>query len=87
MSLMESYTCDVCGAKKAEHEQWWLMRAECSSGNGSAGDRQVLKLTSWSADKAHTPEAQHICGARCAGTLMDRWMTDQHENPNAECAS
>jgi hypothetical protein len=28
---------------------------------------------------------KHLCGARCAGTLMDRWMTAQHADPDAHC--
>jgi hypothetical protein len=30
---------------------------------------------------------KHLCGARCAGTLIDRWMSAQHEDPTAHCES
>ena len=86
MSLSENYTCDVCGTKKTATEQWWLIWLECSSGTGAEGDRKVLKMTPWQIGPAHSPNVRHICGARCAGTMMDRWMAEQHENPEANCA-
>jgi hypothetical protein len=30
---------------------------------------------------------KHLCGAQCAGKLMDRWMTEQHADPDAHCAT
>jgi hypothetical protein len=39
----------------------------------------VLKMTRWNLIVAHAPEVRHICGARCAQTLLDRWMTKPEE--------
>ena len=87
MSLSENYQCDVCGTKKGAKEQWWLIWLECSSGNGTAGDRKIFKLLAWQTEPAHTPGVKHLCGARCVGTMMDRWMSEQHENPDAQCGN
>jgi hypothetical protein len=31
-------------------------------------------MTNWNAFLSHDAAAKHLCGARCAQTLMDRWM-------------
>ena len=86
MSLSENYQCDVCGTKKTDNEQWWLMSMGCVPGAGGAMDQPLLKLGRWEMRQAHEPGVRHLCGARCAGTMMDRWMMEQHENPDAHCA-
>jgi len=85
MSVSENYQCDVCGAKKAEADRWWLGWLDCMPLKD--GDTQpLLKMTGWQFDQAHVHGVKHLCGARCAGTMMDRWMAEQHENPEAQCA-
>jgi hypothetical protein len=89
MSLSENYVCDVCGAKKFENDRWWLSWLDClpvENGTPNSTDTQpLLKLTTWQYAQAHIPGVKHLCGARCAGTMMDRWMAEQHENPDAQC--
>jgi hypothetical protein len=83
MALSETYQCDVCGAKKSETDHWWLAWHDCLP--DSEAGHPLLKLTAWHLEGAHSPGVIHLCGARCAGTLMDRWMAEQHENPDAQC--
>jgi hypothetical protein len=85
MAYSESYTCDICGNKKGEGGQWFLSWLDCLP-SGNAQTQPVIKLTRWQKEQAHSPEVQHLCGARCAGTMMDRWMAEQHEDPTASCA-
>src|SRR5215470_11616716 len=85
MAYSESYTCDVCGKKKADGEGWWLAWIDCFPGQRPEEDQPLIKLTRWQVYQAHSDGVKHLCGARCAGTLMDRWMMDQHANPDAHC--
>ena len=48
-------------------------------------DQPLIKLTRWQGGHARSVGVKHLCGARCAGTLMDRWMTQQHADPDAHC--
>lgn len=84
MAYTESYTCDICGTKKGEAGQWFLSWLDCLP-SGSNNTQPVIKLTRWNIDQAHSEGVQHLCGARCAGTMMDRWMAEQHEDPTAAC--
>ena len=85
MAYNESYTCDVCGKQKFERDRWWLAWVDCFEGQTSAEDQPLLKLTRWQPLHAHSAGVKHLCGALCAGTMMDRWMSEQHENPEAHC--
>jgi hypothetical protein len=84
MAYSESYTCDVCGKKK-ESDGWWLAWVDCFPGPKPEEDQPLIKLTRWQTYHAHSDGVQHLCGARCAGTLMDRWMMGQHADPDAHC--
>jgi hypothetical protein len=81
MAYSESYTCDVCGTKKGEGGDWWLAWVDCIPGQKPADEQPLIQLTRWQRAHAHSEAVKHLCGARCAGTLMDRWMTAQHEEP------
>jgi hypothetical protein len=39
-----------------------------------APEQPMLKLTPWNVLLSHAAKVRHLCGARCAQTLMDRWM-------------
>jgi hypothetical protein len=83
MAYIESYQCDVCGDKKGEGGDWWLAWVDCFQGEKPEEDQPLIKLTRWQSKHAHSAGVKHLCGARCAGTLMDRWMTQQHADPDA----
>jgi hypothetical protein len=85
MAYSESYTCDICGDRKGESGQWFLSWLDCLP-SGDTGTQPVVKITRWNPDHAHGDGVQHLCGSRCVGTLMDRWMAEQHEDPTAPCA-
>jgi hypothetical protein len=38
-----------------------------------------LKITRWNTFLSHDADAKHLCGARCAQTIMDRWMQAKNE--------
>lgn len=87
MAYSESYTCDVCGDNKGESGDWWLAWVDCFPGEKATDDQPLIKFTRWQAVHAHSGGVKHLCGARCAGTLMDRWMSEQHEDPDAQCVT
>lgn len=80
MAWTETYHCDVCGKDKNEEaEDWWLAWFERLSATPNEPDQPALKLSPWNAFLSHDSQAKHLCGARCAQTLMDRWMTARGE--------
>ena len=85
MAVTESYVCDVCGKHKGTSEQWWLAWVDCFPGPKPELDQPLIKLTRWQQSHAHSAGVRHLCGARCAGTMMDRWMAEQHADPDAHC--
>ena len=74
MAFTETYHCDVCGNPKGEAEDWWLALTEPASLIPSAPEQPMLRLTQWNILLSHAAKVRHLCGARCAQTLMDRWM-------------
>jgi len=85
MAQTESYTCDVCGDKKGVDGDWWLAWVDCFHGDNPGQDQPLIQLTRWQQKQAHAPNVKHLCGARCAGTMVDRFMSVQHENPESHC--
>ena len=76
MAWTETYLCDVCGRPKSEEQHdWWLASIETISPTPDAPEQPVLRLTPWNEFLSHSVEAKHLCGARCAQTQMDRWMS------------
>ena len=85
MAYSESYTCDVCGDKKTAEGDWWLAWVDCFHGDNPGEEQPLIQLTRWQLKQAHVKGIKHLCGARCAGTMIDRWMSNQHENPESQC--
>jgi hypothetical protein len=85
MAYSESYTCDVCGDKKGVDGDWWLAWVGCFESGNPGEDQPLIQLTRWQLSQAHAKGVKHLCGARCAGTMVDRWMTVQHANPESQC--
>jgi hypothetical protein len=78
MAFTETYHCDVCGKARGESEDWWLAWSELGAPVPEAEEQPVLKLTPWNILLSHSAQVKHLCGARCAQTLMDRWMRGEH---------
>ncbi len=80
MAWTETYHCDVCGkARQEDAEDWWLAwREELSPAEGDP-DQPLLKVTHWNQFLSHSADVKHLCGARCAQTFLDRWMTSVGE--------
>ncbi len=75
MAWVETYHCDVCGkAKTEEATDWWLTWYETTCPTETEKCQPVFKISPWSVLLSHTKEVKHLCGGRCAQTLMDRWM-------------
>jgi hypothetical protein len=74
MAWTESYHCDVCNTPRNDAGDWWLAWSEeVSPGSGEA-KQPMLRLTPWTPVLSQSVEVKHLCGARCAQTMMDRWM-------------
>lgn len=75
MAWTEIYHCDVCGKTKSEEAaDWWLAWSEKLSPTPGDAEQPVLKITPWNSFLSHDATAKHLCGGRCAQTVMDRWM-------------
>jgi hypothetical protein len=78
MAFTETYRCDVCGKPKGGAEDWWLATSEQLAPLPGVPDQPTLKLTPWNMFLSHAHDVKHLCGARCAQTLLDRWMRDAY---------
>ncbi len=85
MARNESYHCDVCGKLKSDREIWWLAWVDCFAGENPGDDQPLIKMTRWQVKQAHEMGVQHLCGARCAETMVDRWISEQRVNPESHC--
>jgi hypothetical protein len=75
MAWVETYHCDVCGKAKTEQaSDWWLAWFESVNPTADGEVQPVLKITPWNLFLSHDRSVKHLCGGRCAQTLMDRWM-------------
>ncbi|MGA8110012.1 MAG: hypothetical protein WB974_11280 [Acidobacteriaceae bacterium] len=78
MAWTETFHCDVCGKEKSEEsEDWWLAGTETFSPAQGEPEQAAMKVTPWNGFLAHSAEMRHLCGARCAHTLLDRWMQER----------
>jgi hypothetical protein len=75
MAWAETFRCDVCSKEKREEsEDWWLAWTEKFSPAEGEADQRSVKVTPWNNFLSHSADIQHLCGARCVHTIMDRWM-------------
>ena len=76
MAFSEIYHCDVCGKERSEGSQdWWrIWEGKFSPPNRDEG-QPLLQVTGWNAFQAHSAGTRHVCGAVCAQTVLNRWMT------------
>lgn len=80
MTWTETYQCDVCGVSKNEDDpDWWLASSDAISPVANAPEQQEMRFTPWNGLLSHGPGVRHLCGARCAQTELDRWMTPIRE--------
>lgn len=78
MAFSESYHCDVCGKEKQESSHdWWLTWDDVFQPPGSEHGQPMLQVTAWNVLQAHAAGTRHVCGASCAQTLLNRWMTNR----------
>jgi hypothetical protein len=79
MSWTETYHCDVCNKAKGESPDWWLAWRETIAPTAGSAPQPVLRITPWHEFLSHSADVKHLCGARCAQTQLDRWMSDLNE--------
>ena len=79
MAWTESYHCDVCNSPRNDAGDWWLAWSEAVDPGADAPTQPMLRLTPWTPRLSQSMAVKHLCGARCAQTMMDRWM--RGENP------
>ncbi len=80
MSWTETYRCDVCGKSKTEADRdWWLAWLGNTTGEPGSDGESMIKMTGWNHVLSHAAEVRHLCGAGCAHTLLDRWMSEEDE--------
>jgi hypothetical protein len=88
MAFTETFHCDVCGKEKSEEsEDWWLAWAERVSPVPDGNSLPQLRIVPWDVLLSHDAEVKHLCGARCAQTLMDRWMASGGESTELQSAA
>lgn len=84
MAWTETFSCDVCGKEKSETaDDWWLAWDEKITPLPDI-EQPLLRLTHWGSFLSHDSSAKHLCGARCAQTLLDRWMHATNQPDNSE---
>src|SRR5580704_12500767 len=83
--LTSKATSATCAGIRRVRVGIGLAWVDCFQGENPEQDQPLIKLTRWQNQHAHSAGVKHLCGARCAGTLMDRWMTEQHADPDAHC--
>jgi hypothetical protein len=74
MAFTKTYHCDICGNPRGEREDWWLALTDPASPIPESPAQPMLRLTNWNGLLSHAANVRHLCGARCAHTLVDRWM-------------
>ncbi|HTW45458.1 MAG TPA: hypothetical protein VMD58_07930 [Acidobacteriaceae bacterium] len=70
-----SFSCDICGKKKAEANHWWMAMlgdVPCFD-EGQPGQR--FTLLPWNAAESRSQDMYHLCGQGCAMQAMERFMT------------
>ncbi len=79
MSWTESYHCDVCGKAKGDTGgSWWLAWMGTTAGEAGSENEPMLKMTGWNRTLSHAAEVRHLCGSRCAQTMLSRWMSREN---------
>ena len=74
MAWTESYHCDICNTPRNDAGDWWLAWSEMMEVRTEATQQPLLRLTRWTEGLSQSRSVMHLCGARCAQTMMDRWM-------------
>lgn len=83
MARSEQYHCDICGNSKAGNELWWMAWIDHFEGSRMGDNQPLINITRWQVRQAHADGVKHLCGARCVGTMLDRWMAEQYDAPAA----
>jgi hypothetical protein len=78
MAWTETFHCDVCNKqRKEDSEDWWLVWDDSVSSATSERQVPAIKIMRWDLLMSHSTEAQHLCGASCLHTILDRWLAQR----------
>ncbi len=69
-----SFTCDICGKKKAEANHWWMVAVGDVPCFEREQPRQRFTLMPWTPTESRNPDMYHLCGQGCATQAMARFM-------------
>lgn len=70
-----SFTCDICGKKKAEANHWWMVLLGDVPCYESDQPHQRFTLLPWSPAESRNADMLHVCGQGCAIKAVERFMT------------
>jgi hypothetical protein len=71
-----SFTCDICGKKKAEANHWWMVALGDVPCFEQDQPHQRFTLMPWNPAESRNTDIYHLCGQQCATLAMTRFMSD-----------
>jgi hypothetical protein len=71
-----SFTCDICGKKKADANHWWMVVLGDVPCFEQDQPHQRFTLMPWNPAESRNPDMYHLCGQGCAAQAMTRFMSD-----------
>jgi hypothetical protein len=70
-----SFTCDICGKKKADANHWWMITLGEVPCFEADQPNQRFTLMPWNALESRNTSLYHVCGQGCAMKAMERFMS------------
>src|SRR5579875_4221213 len=70
-----SFTCDICGNRKGDSNQWWMVVLGDVPCFEEGGRNQRFTLMPWNPAESQNPDMYHLCGQGCALQALERFMT------------
>jgi hypothetical protein len=72
-----TFSCDICGRKKADANHWWMFMLGDVPCFDEGQPSQRFTLLPWNFAESRRPEMRHLCGQGCAMQALERFMTNQ----------
>jgi hypothetical protein len=70
-----SFTCDICGKKKAEANHWWMLILGDVPCFEEDQPSQRFTLMPWNAAESRSGSLYHLCGQGCSMQALERFMS------------
>jgi hypothetical protein len=81
-----SFTCDVCGKKKADANHWWMVLLGDVPCYEQDQPHQRFTILPWNAAESRNTDMLHVCGQGCAMKALERFMTSGAVVPDSKLA-